>query len=187
MTPEKIWQWYVLPPCGPPQKEALAAVASVAVVLWTGALIAYQIGTKSPVLDRFLEFVRFSIFMPLLAMVVNGVAVRTLSFAVLLMTAPPAVRAVINMVQTYRSVNRQLQESIGVRLPKATLYITLLTGLNQAFRIVTTLAALAIFTMPTQGIVTISSIAILVVSLWLITSHFQAVQKATSKEDKSST
>jgi hypothetical protein len=76
------WPWYSSVPTAPTSvlsvNDALIALASVAGVLWSGAIIAYSIHRKyTPPLRTGVYLLNFAILAPLIGLIAQGAALRT--------------------------------------------------------------------------------------------------------------
>ncbi|MEA2784880.1 MAG: hypothetical protein QOF71_984 [Candidatus Eremiobacteraeota bacterium] len=90
-----LWQQYSGMPHGGEAKEALTLSASIAVVIWSGALIAFQIKRVSIELRGALLLLEYAFIGPLLALFTTGAVIRTLALVAVLYCSGRAIRHAI--------------------------------------------------------------------------------------------
>ena len=99
-----LWQWYSSMPDGGEAKDALIVSASIAVVIWTGALIALQIKGMATELRGALLLLEYAFIGPLLALFTAGAVIRTLALVAVLYCLGRAIRHAIFFLASRRAV-----------------------------------------------------------------------------------
>lgn len=117
------WPWYssipLLPPPLPPPApaslnfdDALIALASVAGVLWSGAIVAYSIHRKyTPPLRTGVQLLNYAIVAPLIGLVARGASLRTAFFLV-------AWFFILSFLLSTTSL-QMLKPRLGLKIPDA--------------------------------------------------------------------
>jgi hypothetical protein len=90
-----FWQWYSATPPGGEAKEALTLSASIAVVIWSGGLIAFQLKNVSIELRGALLLLEYAFIGPLLGLFTTGAVIRTLALIAVLYCSGRAIRHAI--------------------------------------------------------------------------------------------
>ena len=107
----RLWHWYSSMPPGGEAPGALTVCASIAVVIWTGALIAFQIKDIWVKLRGALLLLEYAFIGPLLALFTEGAVIRTLALVAVLYCLGEAIRHAIFFLANGRGTSpaRRLQ------------------------------------------------------------------------------
>ena len=81
---DRVRTWYITPPIGVEHHDILIGIASIAVVVWTGGLVAFQVRGISTELEGALVFLQFAFLTPLTLMLLDPLAVRSASLIICL-------------------------------------------------------------------------------------------------------
>jgi hypothetical protein len=100
-----LWHWYSSQPPGGEAKDALIVSASIAVVIWTGALIAFQVKGVSIELRGALLLLEYAFIGPLLALFTAGAVIRTMALVAVLYCFGRAIRHAIFFLAVRRAAS----------------------------------------------------------------------------------
>lgn len=118
-----LWQWYSAMPMGGEAKDALIVSASIAVVIWTGALIAFQIKGISIELRGALLLLEYAFIGPLLALFTAGAVIRTLALVAVLYCLGRAIRHAIFFLANRRAASRNARGTVPHVLNFPSVYV----------------------------------------------------------------
>jgi hypothetical protein len=119
-----LWQWYSSMPPGGEAKEALDVSASIAAVIWAGALIAFQIKRVSIELRGALLLLEYAFIGPLLALFTAGAVIRTLALVAVLYCLGRAIRHAI-----FFRANRRAASRAGEAVPHVLSFPSVYVGI----------------------------------------------------------
>jgi hypothetical protein len=165
---QRLWCWYAHQPGDQSLRDALIGVASVAVVVWTGALIAFQIRGISVEIGMSLEYLHFAFIAPLFTLIGPGPLIRT---AALFLVIYYIRRTFVHFRMVRFFVIATDVHTRGTRLHAKSVQLAQrifrITGITT---LTTLLACFVVFAYPSQIVVAWSSLLTMLAGLQYITT-----------------